>query len=81
MKRNKKTIVITGGAGFIGANMAHAFLKDNYKVIVFERKNADWWRLKEIKKQIIIASPDLLDTKKIETAIKKIKPSVWFNSN
>jgi CDP-paratose 2-epimerase len=39
-----KTVVITGGAGFIGVNAAEAFICDGWQVIVFDnlsRKGTD----------------------------------------
>lgn len=36
MLRDKKTVLITGGAGFIGSNLADKLIKDGYKVIVVD---------------------------------------------
>lgn len=34
--RNKKHIILTGGAGFIGTHIAHRFLREGYRVIVID---------------------------------------------
>ena len=36
MSNNKKKVLITGGAGFIGSHTAEKFLKNNFKVIVLD---------------------------------------------
>jgi CDP-paratose 2-epimerase len=52
MNRNgKKPVLITGGAGFIGTNLAHRLLSDDQRVILFDNlsrpgviKNLQWLR-------------------------------------
>ena len=38
MKNNKKTVLVTGGAGFIGKHTVNALNKSNFNVIVADRK-------------------------------------------
>ena len=73
--KNKK-VLITGGAGFIGANFVYKFLSLGYKVFVFERKEANMWRIKKVKNKISLYSPDLTDYAKTEKIIHKIKPDI-----
>ena len=38
----KSTILLIGGAGFIGSNLISSFIKEGkYKIIVFENEGAD----------------------------------------
>ena len=42
MKKNQinntqKTILLTGGTGFLGANLAKSLINNNYKVIILKR--------------------------------------------
>ncbi len=39
MNKNKQTILITGGAGFIGAHSAKALAKENYNIIIVDNFN------------------------------------------
>ncbi|HEY8458986.1 MAG TPA: NAD-dependent epimerase/dehydratase family protein, partial [Blastocatellia bacterium] len=36
MKGRKKPVLITGGAGFIGANLAHHILSEGRPVLIFD---------------------------------------------
>lgn len=71
-----KRVLITGGAGFIGANFVYKFLDLGYKVFVFERKEANFWRIEKIKNQIELYSPDLTNYNEIEKTISEIKPDI-----
>ncbi len=48
MTPKKQNILITGGAGFIGANFVYKFLELGYQVHVLEMKSANLWRIKKI---------------------------------
>ncbi|MSU54600.1 MAG: SDR family NAD(P)-dependent oxidoreductase [Candidatus Staskawiczbacteria bacterium] len=76
MEFKNKKILITGGAGFIGANFVYKFLELGYSVTTLERKSTNLWRLKKVLSNIKIYSPDLTDYKKTEACIKKIKPNI-----
>ncbi|MCL4418585.1 NAD(P)-dependent oxidoreductase [Patescibacteria group bacterium] len=78
MKQNRKTIFLTGGAGFIGANIVKYFAERNYKVIILIRKKTDLWRLKGIKK-ITFCYGDLSDTGFLKKELKKSKPQYILN--
>lgn len=76
MSSTNKKVLITGGAGFIGANFVYKFLELGYQVFVFERKETNLWRIKNIKNKIKLCSPNLLDYNKTEKIIFKIKPNI-----
>ena len=71
-----KKVLITGGAGFIGANFVYKFLELKNIVVVAERKGANLWRLEKVKKNITLFSVDLTDAKTVEKLIAKIKPDI-----
>jgi CDP-paratose 2-epimerase len=71
----KKTIVITGGAGFIGINLADRLLSEGYEVIIYDNlarpgseKNLQWLTQKyHANLQVVIA--DIRDTFSLKKVI------------
>lgn len=76
MSSKKAEILITGGAGFIGANFVYKFLELGYSINVFEREEANIWRIEKVKDKIKICYPDLTNYEKTEKVISEIKPDI-----
>ena len=76
-----KKIFITGGAGFIGINIALFFQKKKYKVKIFDNLSRKGSRanLKYINKNMIFEKGDIINYKKIYKSIKKFKPNIIIN--
>lgn len=72
----KKQVLITGGAGFIGSNLARRLLKMGYNINLIVKKDTNFWRLKDIVSKIRIHKVDLLENLKLYRAVNKIKPNV-----
>lgn len=73
-----KTIIITGGCGFIGTNAADYFSKKGYRVVIYDnlsrvgaRENLSWIRK---NKDIVIIKGDIRDNLKLELTFRKYKP-------
>jgi nucleoside-diphosphate-sugar epimerase len=74
-----KTVFIIGANGFIGANLIRLLIKNNYKVHVLVRKNANLWRIKNVLKDIKIHKGDINDQKHLQKIVKKINPEYIFH--
>lgn len=74
-----KTCLITGGAGFIGANLTHKLLTLGNRVHILTEKNSDLWRLKTILPHVHIHEIDLMYFEKVNELIKTIKPEYIFH--
>lgn len=72
-------VFITGIAGFVGAGLARALLKDGMEVHGLVRPSSDLWRLNEIKEDLHLHSGDLLDKESVYQALKESKPDVLFH--
>ena len=76
MTFSDKNILITGGAGFIGANFTYKFLDLGYSVHLIEKRGLNLRRLKNIKDKIKINYIDLKDYNNLERFILKLKPQI-----
>lgn len=74
-----KTVLITGGSGFIGANIVRRFIRNGADVHIIVRKDANIWRIKDLQKKLTIYR-DILPKKSSLTALfKKIEPYAVFH--
>lgn len=64
-------ILVTGGAGFIGSNIADAYIGAGHRVTVVD--NLSSGRLKNVNPKAKFYKADIIDAKKIETIFKKEK--------
>lgn len=75
-----KNILVTGGAGFIGANLVHELIGNNEGSIhILAEKNTNPWRLQSVLSSVIIHEIDLADTENIRKLIHAIKPSTIYH--
>src|SRR5579859_1426864 len=75
----KKNMLITGGAGFIGANAAHHFLQKGYEVRIFDnlsrsgsKKNLTWLKQQHKNGLEVIEGDVRYDQKKLEKAVRNV---------
>ncbi len=70
-KKQAKTWLITGGAGFIGSHLAKELLKRGQKVVIFDNfSSSDGSLLKPVKKQVKIINGDVRDFAAVIKAVK-----------
>ena len=74
-----KRVIITGGTGFIGANLARRLLKEGHDLHLLVRPGYKPWRIEEIKNDINLHLVDLLDPQALNGAVKKIRPDWIFH--
>ncbi len=70
----KKTIVITGAGGFVGANLTRRLLKSQARIHIITRKNGNLWRLSGVLNKLTVHEGLLEDKKKLTSLFKRIKP-------
>ena len=75
----KYPILITGAAGFVGANLARYLVSKDIKINIIIKKNSNLWRIKDIIKKMNVHYSDLSDKKKVRIIVKKIKPKTIFH--
>ena len=68
-------VLITGSAGFIGANLVRELIRLNYNVNLILKKSSDLWRIKEVLNKVKIYRGDLLNKKKLTKIVNEINPN------
>jgi dTDP-glucose 4,6-dehydratase len=78
-----KSVVVTGGAGFIGSNLVKFLIKKNYFVINIDKLSysGNLYNLRNIKgnKNYVFIKSDLNSRNKLIKIFKKFKPKGIFN--
>jgi nucleoside-diphosphate-sugar epimerase len=74
-----KKVIVTGAAGFVGANLVHRLCNEGVEVFAILRPGTDQWRLKGIGSGLSLLECDLKIGEDIERVISRIKPDVVFN--
>lgn len=74
-----KKILVTGGPGFIGANLVRRLVRNGYKPFVLARKESNLWRIKDILTNVTILQSNLLDYATLEKDVRRIKPHIIFH--
>lgn len=71
--------VLSGGTGFVGANLARRLLRDGHEVHLLVRPGNSSWRIEEIRNQVGIHVCDLTDADGLEAALQAIRPDWIFH--
>ena len=71
--------LITGGSGFVGANLVRRLLRDGHQVHLIVRPSYQPWRLREIVKEVELHKIDLEDREGVRAAIAAVKPDSVFH--
>lgn len=67
-------IIITGGAGFIGSNVADQYIKDGHEVVIID--NLQTGKKENINPKAVFYNIDIRDSVKIREIFQKIKPDI-----
>jgi dolichol-phosphate mannosyltransferase len=71
--------LITGAAGFIGANLVRHLLGGGHEPTAVVRDGAVPWRLHDISDQVSICHADLSDPEAVRRAVRQGRPEVIFH--
>jgi UDP-glucose 4-epimerase len=74
---NKQSVIVTGGAGFIGSHVVDLMIKKRYEVYVFDDLSTGI--KSNINKLANFINIDITNFKKVNILVKKIKPICIFH--
>ena len=74
-----KRALVTGAAGFVGANLTRHLLTSGKEVHIICRPESNFWRLDDIKHDLQIHEGLLADADRLQAYIKAVKPEWIFH--
>jgi len=55
---NNRTLLLTGGTGFLGSNLIHRFVQSNFRLVILVRSVSNLWRIQNLLNKIIVFNID-----------------------
>lgn len=74
-----KRVLLTGGTGFVGANLAHRLLREGYEVHLLLRREHNPWRIEAIRSALSLHVVDLAAAESVVAAVARIRPEWIFH--
>lgn len=78
-RSSAKRALVTGGAGFVGANLVRRLLGDGHQVTVLARPGSELWRLEDISQDVEILQIDLRDEEADRALVGRLRPEWVFH--
>jgi UDP-glucose 4-epimerase len=75
----RRRVLLTGGTGFVGANLARRLLADGHDVHLLVRPERRAWRLDGIRGDVRLQTATLDDRAAVERAVRRVKPEWIFH--
>ena len=72
-------VVVTGGTGFVGANLVRRLIADGYQPHLLVRPQFSSWRIDSIRDQVTLHEVGLDDADRLTAVLKEIQPSWVFH--
>jgi len=74
-----KRVILTGGSGFVGANLARRLLADGHEVHLFLRPGFAAWRVADILEHVHAHEVDLSNKEQLSATVRGIRPEWVFH--
>jgi nucleoside-diphosphate-sugar epimerase len=74
-----KRVMLTGGTGFVGANLTRRLLQEGHEIHLLVRPNYTQWRIQDIQTDIHLHKVALNDEEQLTSCVKKIRPDWVFH--
>jgi dolichol-phosphate mannosyltransferase len=74
-----KKVLVTGGTGFVGANLCRRLLGEGHEVFCLVRPGYASWRIADVEDHIQMTLADLTDRASLEGIVGRIRPDWVFH--
>ncbi|MCW3045028.1 MAG: hypothetical protein JWL57_3186 [Actinobacteria bacterium] len=74
-----KNVLLTGGTGFVGANLALRLLREGHRVALLVRPGCATWRLQAFADDVTLVEADLTEAKSVIKAVHSVHPDWIFH--
>src|SRR5205809_925272 len=74
-----KRVLVTGGTGFIGANLTRRLLREGHEVHLAARASSPTSRIRDIARDIDIRIADIEDGDAVRQTVRDIRPEWVFH--
>ena len=75
----RRRVLVTGGTGFVGANLVRRLLADGHAVHLLVRPQPAAWRLADVRSDVALHRASLDDRAAVERAVRRVKPEWVFH--
>ena len=72
-------ILITGAAGFIGANLTRKLIKTGNEINILIKETSNLWRINDIISNCDVHKIDLKKVEDVRNVVKKINPELVYH--
>jgi len=74
-----KRVIVTGGTGFVGANLVRRLLHEGHEVHLLVRRDYAPWRIEAIRSDVQLHEVDLADAESLFPVVNQIRPTWIFH--
>ena len=74
-----KRVLLTGGTGFVGANLARRLLRDGHELHLLVRPGYQPWRIEEIRAEVQLHERHLHEVEAVSRLVSQIRPEWVFH--
>jgi len=75
----RRRVLLTGGTGFVGANLVRRLLADGHAVHLVVRPERSLWRLAGIRDDVKLHQSSLEDRAAVERVVRRARPEWIFH--
>jgi nucleoside-diphosphate-sugar epimerase len=74
-----KRVLLTGGTGFVGANLAHRLVAEGHQTHLLVRPGFSPWRIESILDRVTLHEVNVCDADRVKAALGRIEPAWIFH--